>query len=87
MVKYWSETCVLMGSFGKYQIFGIQLHKIWELDFNMRSNIVLMHYEVAPFFVPKFPNIWIMGERKNLKFFVFWLENDKKKKSTNSEFF
>ena len=42
-----------MGSFGKYMIFGTQLYEIWELDFNMESNIAFMHSELAPFFYAK----------------------------------
>ena len=37
------ETCVLMGSFGKYMVFKAQLYEIWEPDFNMQSNIDFMH--------------------------------------------
>ena len=38
-----------MGPFGKYLIFGTQLYKTWELDFNMERNIVFIHSELAPF--------------------------------------
>ena len=42
----------------KYMIFETQLYKIWELDFNMKSNIAFMYYEPTPFFVPRLP-LWV----------------------------
>ena len=62
------ETCVLMGPFGKYLIFETQLYKIWEPNFNMESNIAFMHFELAPFFVPRLPS-----SGNNLGGNGFWL--------------
>ena len=44
-----------MPPFNKYMIFETQFYEIWELDFNMKSNIAFMHSESAPFFVPRLP--------------------------------
>ena len=46
---FW-ETCILRGQFGKYMIFETQLYEIWEPTFNMESNIVFLHFQLAPFF-------------------------------------
>ena len=36
-------------------VFETQFYEIWEWYFNMKNNIVFMHSEPIPFFVPRLP--------------------------------
>ena len=66
------ETCVLMGSFGKYMVFGIQLYEIWKLAFNVESYIFFMPSEPAAYFVPRLsPDLVIFQNYPFCSFFFF----------------
>ena len=49
------KTCVLMGPFGKYILFGTQLYEIWKLAFDMKNYIFFMHSKQTAFFVLRLP--------------------------------
>ena len=42
-----------MEQFGKYMVFGIQLHEIWKLTFNVENYIFFMHSELVVYFCAK----------------------------------
>ena len=49
------ETCVLMGQFVKYIVFGTHVYEIWKTTFNVESYMCFMHFEPIVFFIPRLP--------------------------------
>ena len=64
------ETCILMEQFGKYMVFGIQLHEIWKLIFNVKNYIFFMHSELVAYFCVKI--IFRFSDIPKLSFLFFF---------------